>query len=111
MGKIVIERKKSINLRIPYCILIDGNLISEIENGQTKELDVENGEHTIIITSNQENFVELVGRVSGGLLGVLIRKSLDKVVKKRMNLKSILPKIRKSILYAKQELLMQLYTK
>ena len=88
MGKITIVRKKSVDLKMPYSVLIDGNKIGEIENGMTKEFEVSNGEHMIVITSgsNNEEMFKQIG-MQFGLLGVLIGKLLGKFIIKSANKK------------------------
>lgn len=90
MGKIIIERKKAIDLRQPYSILIDDKEIAQIENGKIKELEIEDGEHTIIITGGQTTDMETIGSQTGGLLGMLIGKQIDKIGKKHNKNKAII---------------------
>lgn len=84
MGKLIIERKKSMDLKMPYTVLIDGTEIGKIENGSTKKFDVSEGKHTLIITcgaAGKESLEALCG-VTGGLLGALIGKLISKSAEK-----------------------------
>ena len=82
MGRLIIERQKAIDLRMPYELKIDGTTVGEIGNGETKAFDVIDGVHTLVITSNSNN-MEMVGGATGGLLGSIIGKQIDKAAQKQ----------------------------